>query len=151
VQGAVVRLAPRTVEGSERWRPEQTHPGPPRGPRSRSRPSFRMRFKCANRISARRFPSSSRCTIAAWAICRSCEAPQIHVRCRGEGRSCRACRLRWAGNRARARDNAEGSGTKTLEAGNLRGRRRQCLCFGEPGDCLRRAYLLARNLARVYE
>src|SRR6476661_8615756 len=26
-QEAVVQLAPRTVAGSERWRPEQTHPG----------------------------------------------------------------------------------------------------------------------------
>ena len=48
---AVVRPALRTVAGSERWRPEQTHPGHPRGPRSRSRPSFRMRFRCANLIS----------------------------------------------------------------------------------------------------
>jgi hypothetical protein len=42
---------PTLQAGSKRWRPKQTHPGLPRGPRNRSRSSLRMRLRCANRIS----------------------------------------------------------------------------------------------------
>ena len=47
---AVGRPTMRAAAGSARWPREQTHPGRLAGPRSRSRPSFRMRFRCANRI-----------------------------------------------------------------------------------------------------
>ena len=47
----VARPAMQVVAGSGRWQQEQTHHRHPAGPRSRSRLSLSMRFKCANCIS----------------------------------------------------------------------------------------------------
>ena len=48
----------------------------PRGPRSRSRPSFRMRFKCANRISI------------FFRSCRDCSKPSVPANDRATSRAC---------------------------------------------------------------